>query len=131
MAYAIRHSHVGQVQFASGIDVLAAIWLFISPFVIMSGSTMAWNNCVFGVIIFILAACRAFGAYRESWISWVNLLLGIWVLIAPFALLYQRTPGITTSNVITGIVLIVFAAWSGAASGSADTDVVGTTTLPR
>jgi len=119
MAYALPHrQHRTQVQVASGLDVLAAIWLFISAFVVAGGPTMAWNNIVLGVIVFILAACRAFGAYRQAWISWVNAVLGIWVVIAPWVLLGTPSRAIIWNNVITGAVVIVFAIWSAAATNT-------------
>jgi len=134
MAYAIhpnRLNHSGQVQVASGLDVLAAIWLFISGFVVRGSYTMAWNNWIFAVIIGFFALCR-FGAYRQSWLSWLNVLLGIWVLISPWVLMRAPTHAMICNNVITGAVIILLAGWSAlATNSSAVTDRVETVTVRR
>ncbi len=49
-------------------------------------------------------------------IVWINLILGIWLIIAPFALgvaAISRTP--VTNDVILGILLIAFSWWMLAA----------------
>jgi hypothetical protein len=124
MAYAIqstRFNHTGQVQTASGLDVLAAIWLFISGFVVHGSYTMAWNDWIFAVIIGFFALCRTFGAYRQSWLSWLNFLMGIWVLISPWVLMGTPTQAMIVNNVITGGVIIILSGWSALASGSGAT----------
>jgi hypothetical protein len=85
-------------------NLVLAIWLFISPWVLQFGagvqtatpqatvpggpvgavSNAAWNAWVLGVIIG-LVALSAIGRL-ELWQEWVNLLLGIWVFIAPWVL---------------------------------------------
>jgi len=127
MAYAIRpnrfntSANAGPVQVASGLDVLAAIWLFISGFVIHGSYTMAWNNWIFAVIIGFFALCRTFGAYAQSWLSWLNLLMGIWVLISPWVLMGRPTNAMIWNNVITGAVIIILAGWSALATNSVQT----------
>lgn len=117
----MAHPHDTQVRTASGLDVLAGIWLFISAFVIRATTGLHWSNGIVAVAVVILAAIRAGGAYRESWLSWINALLGLWVLISPWVISRTPTHGIITNNVITGIVIIVLAAWSALASGSENT----------
>jgi 4-amino-4-deoxy-L-arabinose transferase-like glycosyltransferase len=118
MAYVIRHK--GQVMTASGLDVLAGIWLLISPFVLRFsyyGLTQATtNNVILGIVIGVLAAIRFFGAYRESWLSWINAVLGLWVLLSPWILRFSHNSYATTNNVILGIVVIVLASWSALAT---------------
>jgi hypothetical protein len=75
-----------------------AVWLFISPWVLSFGGSIAvttpgavgavgnaaWNAWILGVIVF-LVALSAVGR-MEAWQEWINLLLGIWIFVAPWAL---------------------------------------------
>ncbi len=114
----LAHPHSDQVKFASGIDVVAAIWLFISAFAVPMVPGLAWNDGIAAIVVGILAAVRAAGAYGESWLSWLNAMVGAWVLISPWV--YSSTPyqSAVTSNVITGIAIIVFGIWSALATNT-------------
>ncbi len=112
-----------QVMTASGLDVLAGIWILISPFVLRFMPHQATtNNVILGIVIGILAAIRFSGAYGQSWLSWINVILGIWVLITPWVLRFSHFRTATTNNVIMGIIVIILAGWSALA-----TDVPGRT----
>lgn len=106
---------IAQIQFVSGLDVVAALWLFISGFAVPATQAMQVNDWVCGIVVGIIAACRALGAYTASWLSWINVLIGLWVLITPWTL------GIGTQNeiwngVLTGLAIIILAAWSALTS---------------
>jgi hypothetical protein len=108
-----------QVMTASGLDVLAGIWILISPFVLrFSSGAATTNNVILGMAIAVLAAIRFSGAYSQAWISWINLILGIWVLITPWVLRFSGFHTAATNNVIMGIIVIVLAGWSALASSS-------------
>lgn len=40
-------------------------------------------------------------------LSWANFVLGLWLIIAPFALGYSSVPAATWNSVIVGIVVAV------------------------
>jgi hypothetical protein len=105
-----------QVQTASGLNCLAAIWLFISAFVIVAHGPMVSNNLIFGVIVFTLAVIRFGGALEQGWISWINALIGLWVIISPWAIMGDApngpTQGMIVNNCITGGVVLVLGLWS-------------------
>lgn len=135
MAYALQHRpNDGQVVTASGLDVLAGIWLLISPFVLAFSTltTAMTNDVVCGAVVIILAAIRFGGALRQSWLSWINCLIGIWVIISPWVLGFAHHAGTlglahnqsaSTNNVIIGIVIAVLAFWSAAATSAAETSM--------
>lgn len=115
------NSRHNQVQWASGLNVLAAIWLFISAFAVAASGPMMTNNIILGIAVFVLALFRFGGAYEQSWISWVNLVLGIWVIVSPWVVMgrgLEPTRDIMVNNVITGLVIGILAIWSGLASGT-------------
>jgi hypothetical protein len=120
--------HREQVRFASGLDVLAAIWLFISAFVVPMYYGLAWSNAIVAVIVFILAGIRASNPTTSSGLSWVNFILGIWVLISPWAMHTTQTHAAITNNVIMGIIMILLPLWSALATGSETTTVRTTDT---
>jgi hypothetical protein len=107
------------------------VWLLISPFVIgFAGLTAAMtNNVVCGAVVIVLAVTRFAGAYRQAWMSWINCLIGIWVLISPWVLAFTQYRNATTNNVIIGIVIAILAFWSAAAT--TPTSETGRTSVDR
>jgi hypothetical protein len=107
-----------EVMGASGLNFLAGLWLLISPWVLnYGGRDPYWNDIVFGAIVAFLALIRMSGAYRESWLSWTNALVGVWVFISAFWL--QHGNGAVTNNWIVGVVVFILAVWSASASEGA------------
>ena len=117
------------VKTASGINVLAGIWLIISPFVLGFWRLPAatWDNIIVGIVILILAATRvAQPTFRTAWASWVNLILGIWLIISPWVLQIAGAPVPLWNNVVLGIVVGVL----GLISGASTTDTRRVYTTP-
>lgn len=106
------------VKTASGLNVVLGIWLVIAPLVIYFASPAAlWNEVIVGVILFGLALSRT-SALRITWPSWVNLVLGAWLILAPFVLGGNNTSAIW-AQVVSGIVIGILALWSLLATRSA------------
>ncbi|HET7413013.1 MAG TPA: SPW repeat protein [Pararhizobium sp.] len=86
-------------------NLVLAIWLFFSPWILQFGanapqvgsqasaavpivaavSNAAWNAWVLGVIVFLVSASALGGRFARQQ-EWINLLLGIWIFIAPWVL---------------------------------------------
>ena len=82
------------------INLILAIWLFISPWVLQFAGgttaagaagatsdalgTAAWNAWVLGVIVFLLSVSAV--GRMEFWQERINIALGIWIFIAPWVL---------------------------------------------
>ena len=75
-------------------NLIIAIWFFISPWVLAFGYTTAaagtptiasWNAWVLSVLMF-LAALTAMGRRSVAGQEWFNLILGVWVFVAPWVL---------------------------------------------
>lgn len=82
----------------SWITLIVAVWFFISPWVLQfapaggaggAAQPAPWNAWVLSVVI-ALVTLSAMGA-PAVWQPWVNLLLGIWVFIAPWVLGFANT----------------------------------------
>jgi formate hydrogenlyase subunit 4 len=52
---------------------------------------------------------RAGLSQTTAGISWINIVLGIWVIISPFVVQFTRFPAAMWNNVIVGIVIAVLA----------------------
>jgi SPW repeat-containing protein len=91
---------------SSWVNILLGVWVIISPFVLgMNVPKAIWNNVVAGAVVGILAIIR--WIMRQSGWSWVNLLLGIWLVISPFLLFLSGAA--MWNNVILGIIIAALA----------------------
>ncbi len=113
-----------QSRIPSGLNILFSLWLIISPFLLAySGlSTLAmWDAIIVGVIVLILAAIREANPMNASFLSWINALLGLWLLISPFILGTSHFTAVLWDDVIVGIAFIVFGVWSALVTPAAAT----------
>ena len=103
---------------ASWISVIAGIWLIIAPFVLgYVNNEPRINDIWLGIIVGVLALIRAFTPTGTSWFSWISVIAGIWLIIAPFVLGYTSIePRI--NDIILGIIVAAVAIWSSVADSS-------------
>ena len=95
---------------ASVIALLAGIWLFISPWIYgMYGAANAWNSWIIGAVIVTLSSFRLGYPMNTQWISWINVLLGIWMFISPWVYGYTVSQGRFTNSLCVGVI-VFFAA---------------------
>lgn len=106
-----------RVMFFSLLNVIAGLWLLAAPFALsyFPGSTEYANDLFFGAIIVALAGARFLGAYRAAWLSWVNAVVGIWLIVAPFVLNYT-TSNARYNDIIIGVLVTIFAIASALSS---------------
>jgi SPW repeat len=102
---------------ASGLNIIAGIWLIISPWVLdfQSGDSY-WNPIVFGAIVGAIALIRAGGAYRAPWLSWINGLIGIWLFVSGWWL--ASSSAAQWNDWVMGVAVFVLAMISATASES-------------
>ena len=113
------NTDTSQVRVASGLNFLAGIWIIISAWVYgaiyTSGS--AWNSIIVGIVVAVLAAIRFFAPRSAVGLSWINALLGIWIIISPWVFGYASTNTARMWNsVIFGIIVLILGVWSAAAT---------------
>ncbi len=104
----------------SWINILLGIWMIISPFALGFANVprSLWNNVILGIVIGIVAIIRTSTTRQPGW-SWLNALLGIWVIISPLALGFVLGNAIW-NNVILGIIMTILA-WSSGVRAQAVT----------
>jgi hypothetical protein len=90
---------------SSWVNMLLGIWVIISPFVFgIHGPKGIWNNVITGAVVGVLAIVR-WSMHQSGW-SWLNLILGIWLVISPFVLFLSGAA--MWNNVILGILICAF-----------------------
>lgn len=114
MAYALKYER--RASTASGLDFLAGVWLFVSPFVLayQHVKLATASDVMVGMIIALLAVCRFLNPGYSRGVSWFIFLCGIWILICPvvcgFAVNQNHIPLI--NNVVFGLIVMLLSAIS-------------------
>ena len=90
-------------------------WLFLAPFFVgytsLSGPA-AWNSYVLGAVVAVFAVAALWRPESPSE-EWVNLVLGLWLVIAPFALGFFATETIAAWNqVVVGVLVAGDSIWA-------------------
>jgi hypothetical protein len=101
----------------SVLNILAGIWLIISPGVLGFAGLAAptWNAVILGIAVLVLAAIRL-GTRGTQALSWINCILGAWLVISPFVLQFAdfRTP--LGNTIILGVLVFLFGLWAALSS---------------
>jgi hypothetical protein len=87
--------------------VLGAI-LFFSPWIFAFDSGLSSQNAFISGIVIAALSIAALAAFAV-WEEWLNLIVGLWVLISPWVLGFQGSTAMTV-HVIIGIIVAVLAA---------------------
>ncbi len=102
----------------SGINIVAGLWLILAPFALgYSGVEAAvWNSIVLGLAVGVMALVRVLQPTEYEGVSWVNFVLGIWLLVSPFVLGLANIEPLVWNNIIVGVVVLALAATSALAT---------------
>lgn len=107
----------GTVKAASTITLLAAVWLFVSPWIYaVYRLPNAWNSWIVGFLIAVLAAIRIGFPLEMPSLSWLNCLLGAWTLASPWIFKYNGDTGRQVNSLCVGVVVFFMALRSASAT---------------
>lgn len=98
------------------VNLILGVWLFITPFVfgmIPVAGAAAWNGYIFGGIVAVLSVWAL--AQPRAWEEWVNLVIGIWLILSPFILTFTNQTAAMWNHLIVGIIVGVDALWAATA----------------
>ena len=114
MATPPNYREVHDPEAASSLNVLAGIWLILSPFIFQYWGLPAptWNSIVIGVAVTLIAALRVAEPLRNAGLSWINFLLGVWMIVSPWVLGYSSQVRLVWNAVVVGILVGALAMWS-------------------
>lgn len=113
------------VTFVLGLWTIASPFLFFipgtagSPAPAVSGamdwsfyasSIVQWNFYIVGLALAVVGIVALYS--HRLWEEWIDVILGVWLLISPWALRYTTQSILTWDAVITGLVIAVLAVWT-------------------
>lgn len=104
---AIKFSRRWQDQ----VILLLGVWLFLAPFVLgyPSDAPIAINAYIAGAVIAALAAFDLYKTY--AWAVIVNLLVGLWVAVAPWVPALADRGAMMGNSVVVGAAVVLLALW--------------------
>lgn len=93
-------------------NLVLGAWLIVAPFVGVgsAGDVAAWNSYVSGVAVAIFALAAI--ARPQVWEEWVNLVIGLWLILAPFALGFTDQPLPMWNQIVIGLLVGADALWA-------------------
>jgi hypothetical protein len=93
-------------------NLTLGVYLIISPFLFAYadgyGGVSAWNSYLVGAALVVVTALAS--AKPQAWQEWVVLLLGIWLILAPFVLGFSGDGAAAWNQILTGVVVTIAAA---------------------
>lgn len=92
----------------SGVWLLVCAWLIEHPGTV-GGMNAAVVDIVVGLLLVVFGGVRAVSSFSARWAGVVTLLLGGWLIAAPFVLGYRggEEGAATANDVVTGAVVVV------------------------
>lgn len=107
--------HDTAVQATSGVNVVLGLWLMITPSILdyQDRTSLAISQGVIGLLLLGSAGFRLGKPRSAPWLNWVNVALGLWLIVAPFVLLTSSAGDAAYWNSgITGAVVAALGVWS-------------------
>ncbi len=94
------------------VNLVLAICLFISPWVIgfATMAVPAWNAWIVGVVLGALALATL--SMFAEWEEWVNLVLGLWLIVSPWLLRFATDTHVMATHVVLGVLVVAASAWA-------------------
>lgn len=105
----IHHNSREAMRVTAGLNLLVALWFFVSPWVY--GAYMmhdAWNSWIVGAVLAIAALVELSSDVRmaANW-SWLSIILSIWVFFSPWIYGYTANGGRFINSLCVGVVAFV------------------------
>lgn len=87
-------------------NIILGAWLIVSPFLFYTfTATELWNSVILGIIVAVLAIIRL-GLPKQSWLSLINGIAGIWLILSPFFLTFEATSAYW-NTIVLGIAVAI------------------------
>jgi hypothetical protein len=105
-------------------NAILAVWFFISPWILQFGAgapaagdaastglagavhTAAWDAWVLSVIVFLVAISAI--SRMDFWQEYVNIVLSIWIFIAPWVLGFAMLSSAAWDHWVVGVLIFLF-----------------------
>lgn len=100
-------------RWQDGVMLALGAWLFLSPFVLsysdLTGMA-ALNSYILGIGVALFALIALIKP--QMWEEWVNLVLGIWLILAPLILGFRDETVATVNHFVAGLLVAADALWA-------------------
>jgi hypothetical protein len=100
---------------ANVVNAVVGLWFILAPFVLRFSdrTTPMWLSILGGAILLILAGWAALSesARRQTWIQYVNGLVGIWFIAFPYVYRLGEVAHVPWTSVVGGLIALVLSAW--------------------
>jgi heme/copper-type cytochrome/quinol oxidase subunit 3 len=94
------------------VNAVLGAWLVLSPWAIgYVGEAAAMANAIVIGVALIAAALGAIFVPR-AWEEWTEGVLGLWLIVSPWALGFATLNGTRLTAVVTGIAIAALALWT-------------------
>ncbi|SNY25664.1 SPW repeat protein [Paractinoplanes atraurantiacus] len=94
----------------SAFVALAGLWIAVTPLVVDDvAGYPAWNDVTTGLLLVLLGGLRVVRPRRTAPLGVVNVVLGGWLIAAPFVLGFAERPLVAWNNIVAGVLVILFA----------------------
>ena len=99
---------------SNAVNALVGVWFILAPFVLKFSdrSTPMWLSIIGGAILLVLAGWAVLSepARRQTWIQYVNGLVGIWFVFFPYVYALD-VPNLKWTSIVGGLIVIVLSGW--------------------
>lgn len=93
-------------------NLVLAGFLFLSPWLLgFAGATMPARNAWIVAVVLALVAVTALMAFAE-WEEWVNVVLGLWLMAAPWMLGFTDSFYAFWTHLVLGALTATVSAWA-------------------
>lgn len=100
----------------SWLVVVLGAWEVIAPFILGTSQNAGalWDAIVLGIALIILAGWAALSNQFSTikTLSWINVVLGAWLILAPFFLGYASVAAATANDITVGILTLLLSLWA-------------------
>jgi hypothetical protein len=103
--------HYSTKRWQDQLILLLGLWLIVSPFALGYDTTsrIAMNAFLCGAAMALLAAFDLYKTY--VWAVALNLLIGVWVAVSPWAAIVADRGAMMTNSVIVGVAVVILGLW--------------------
>jgi hypothetical protein len=114
----MAQTYAQRLQTANGMEVVVALWLTISPYGLglYLSNPLLLNSVIVGPLIAFFAILRIVLPIRYGGLSWINVGLGIWLILSPFLLGLSDMRSALWNSIGVGTLVILLALWSHSVS---------------
>jgi len=122
------------VKTLSWLVVLLGIWEVLAPFILgySSKAGALWDAIILGIALIILAGWAALSNQVSTvkLLDWINVVLGVWLIIAPFIVRYTNIGAALWNDIIVGILVVVLAGWAALLAPRAESQMAQSGSRP-